>query len=76
MPTYEYQCTECGKSFEHFQRLSDPPLRKCPECGGRVKRLISACNLIIKADSDTTRCGAKTPCCGLDKPCPKPPCEE
>jgi len=40
MPTYDYECTECGYSFEYFQAMSDAPLDKCPECGGRVRRLI------------------------------------
>ncbi len=40
MPTYAYECTACGE-FETEQRISDPPLAKCPHCGGAVKRLIS-----------------------------------
>lgn len=44
MPTYEYICQKCGKAFEHEQKMSDPPLTKCPEkgCKGKVERLISA----------------------------------
>lgn len=41
MPTYEYVCSNCGHAFEQFQRISDAPLEVCPECGGRVRRLIS-----------------------------------
>lgn len=42
MPTYEYVCEACEHRFERFQRMSDRPVRTCPECGGRrVKRLIS-----------------------------------
>ncbi len=40
MPTYEYRCNECGHEFEAFQRMTDEPLSKCPECEGAVKRLI------------------------------------
>ncbi len=40
MPTYDYECTECGYSFEYFQSMSDEPLKKCPECNGKVRRLI------------------------------------
>lgn len=29
MPTYEYQCTSCGREFEVFQRMSDPPVTTC-----------------------------------------------
>ena len=41
MPTYEYECDACGISFERLQRISDEPIRQCPECGGEVRRLIS-----------------------------------
>ena len=41
MPTYEYECDSCGIMFERFQKISDDPLRECPECGGTVRRLIS-----------------------------------
>ena len=40
MPTYEYQCKKCGYKFEEFQSMMDSPLKKCPECKGKVKRLI------------------------------------
>jgi len=42
MPTYEYKCEKCSKEFEQFQKISDPPLAKCPDCGGKVTRLVSA----------------------------------
>ncbi len=42
MPTYEYECASCGISFERFQKISDDPIRECPECGGDVRRLISS----------------------------------
>lgn len=42
MPIYEYQCQSCGKRTELLQRMDDPPLATCPECGGEVKKLISA----------------------------------
>jgi putative FmdB family regulatory protein len=40
MPTYEYECTECSYSFEVFQAMSDEPLKKCPQCGKEIRRLI------------------------------------
>ncbi len=40
MPTYEYLCTE-GHSFERFQKISDRPIGKCPECGASARRQIS-----------------------------------
>jgi putative FmdB family regulatory protein len=42
MPTYEYKCTECDYAFEMFQKMSDEPLKECPNCKGLVKRLIGS----------------------------------
>jgi putative FmdB family regulatory protein len=43
MPIYEYQCDKCGHHLEALQKLSDKPLRECPECGKHsLKRLMSA----------------------------------
>lgn len=41
MPTYDYECLKCKKSYEIFHRISDESLKYCPECGGKLKRLIS-----------------------------------
>lgn len=40
MPTYEYECKKCNRPFEAFQSITAKPLRKCPKCGGKVRRLI------------------------------------
>ena len=42
MPTYEYKCLDCGYLFEEFQKMTDEPLKVCPECNGNLKRLIGA----------------------------------
>jgi putative FmdB family regulatory protein len=43
MPFYEYQCQACGAHHEAMQKISDPPLKKCPECGkSRLQKLVSA----------------------------------
>ena len=42
MPTYEYECKACGHHFEVYQFMTEKPLRRCPECKGRVERLIGA----------------------------------
>jgi len=42
MPTYEYECRECGLAFERFQGINEDPITECPECGGLVRRLISS----------------------------------
>ncbi|MHB8476255.1 MAG: FmdB family zinc ribbon protein [Steroidobacteraceae bacterium] len=43
MPFYEYQCKSCGHDLEAMQKISDPPLKKCPHCGkSQLQRLMSA----------------------------------
>ena len=41
MPTYHYRGTTCDHEFEQWQRITDPPLDKCRECGGPAERVIS-----------------------------------
>jgi putative FmdB family regulatory protein len=40
MPTYDYECLKCGKTFELFQSITDPPRKRCPFCRGKVRRLV------------------------------------
>ena len=47
MPIYEYGCEKCGV-VEVTQRISDPPLQKCPTCRRKVQRLISATSFQLK----------------------------
>jgi putative FmdB family regulatory protein len=42
VPLYEYQCKKCKHKFEKIQKFSDPPVRKCPECGSPVEQLLHA----------------------------------
>jgi len=42
MPTYEYECIGCGHLFDVFHTMTAKPRIKCPECGGRTKKLIGA----------------------------------
>ncbi|MGD2092237.1 MAG: zinc ribbon domain-containing protein [Candidatus Aminicenantes bacterium] len=37
---YEYKCEQGGFNFEQLQKMSEEPIKKCPKCGGNVKRLI------------------------------------
>lgn len=51
MPTYEYECSKCGKTFEVFQSMKDDPLTTCNDenCKGKVKRLLgTGAGLIFK----------------------------
>jgi putative FmdB family regulatory protein len=50
VPTYEYQCTSCGREFEVRQRISEPALTRCEQCGGVVKRLLSSAPFILKGE--------------------------
>lgn len=40
MPIYEYKCPKCGL-FEATQKITDKPLKTCPNCGAPVKKMIS-----------------------------------
>ena len=42
MPLYEYECVTCGHRTEVIQRVGAPPIGACSECGGEMKRLLSA----------------------------------
>ena len=48
MPLYEYQCTACGKRIEKIQKFADEPLTECPECGGKLERLLSSSAIQFK----------------------------
>ena len=49
MPTYEYQCKRCKRTFEYFQFFGEPPKTKCEECGGKLTKLLSpGAGLIFK----------------------------
>jgi putative FmdB family regulatory protein len=50
MPTYDYKCEACGHTFERFQSITAPPIKKCPQCGkNKVRRLLgTGAGLIFK----------------------------
>ena len=49
MPIYEYTCESCGHNLEAIQKMSDPVLKECPECGKpALKKLISAASFRLK----------------------------
>ena len=49
MPIYEYRCGACGYQKEFLQRISDTPLKNCPECGKRAfKKLVTAAGFHLK----------------------------
>ncbi len=48
MPTYQYQCTECGEGLEAVQKFSDEALTECPSCEGRLRKVFSAVGVVFK----------------------------
>ncbi|MGW5326309.1 FmdB family zinc ribbon protein [Streptomyces sp. NPDC004014] len=48
MPTYQYQCTECGEGLEAVQKFTDDALTECPACDGRLKKVFSAVGIVFK----------------------------
>ena len=61
MPIYEYRCQRCGV-FEEIQRITDQPLERCPQCGRKVRRLISSTSFHLKGSgwyvTDYARAGS------------------
>lgn len=48
MPTYDYQCDACGHTYELFQGINDPIVKKCPECGkNKLRRLFGTGAAIV-----------------------------
>jgi putative FmdB family regulatory protein len=49
VPIYEYRCAACGHYLDVLQKMTDAPLRKCPDCGkSQLKRLVSAPQFRLK----------------------------
>lgn len=51
MPIYEYQCEHCEHKIEAIQKISDDPLKECPECKQEtLRKLVSAVAFKLKGD--------------------------
>ncbi|MFJ3642529.1 FmdB family zinc ribbon protein [Streptomyces sp. NPDC090108] len=48
MPTYQYQCKDCGEGLEAVQKFTDDALTECPACGGSLKKVFSAVGIVFK----------------------------
>ena len=81
MPTYEYECTSCGKNFEAFQSMADAPITACPSCGKKVRRIINGgMGIIFKGSGFYVNDNKKAsnpagPCSSCSSPpasCPSP----
>ena len=64
MPFYEYRCDNCEYQLEALQKISDPPLVDCPQCGQpSLKKLVSAAAFRLKGggwyETDFKKSGKK-----------------
>ncbi len=49
MPIYAYKCTDCGHEKEVLQKISDAPLRDCPDCGhASMAKMVTAAGFQLK----------------------------
>ena len=48
MPIYEYKCQKCGNQFEVFQGISDPEVKSCKFCKGKVQKIVSLSSFSLK----------------------------
>ena len=48
MPIYGYRCTNCGHQLKVLQRVSDAPLKVCPQCQGNMTKVVYAAGVIFK----------------------------
>ena len=73
MPTYDYMCQQCWTRFEAVQKMTARPAAKCPECGGKAERQLSASGLVFRGSgfyiTDYKRAGEKKETAeGAEKP--------
>ena len=63
MPIYEYKCRKCGKQFEAFQGITEPELKSCKFCKGKVHKLVSLSSFSLKGSGwyTTDYAGKKPP---------------
>lgn len=63
MPIYEYQCKKCGKQFEAFQGITEPDLKTCKFCKGKVHKMMSLSSFSLKGSGwyATDYAGKKPP---------------
>jgi putative FmdB family regulatory protein len=48
LPLYEYKCVKCAHQFEKIEKHNAPTTQKCPKCGGKAARMISAAGIQFK----------------------------
>jgi len=64
VPTYQYQCTECGNSLEVRQSFTDDALTVCPNCEGALRKVFNAVGVVFKGSgfyrTDSRSAGTST----------------
>jgi putative FmdB family regulatory protein len=58
MPLYEYECTKCHHRFERIQKFSDPHVKSCPNCAGKVQMVVSAPAVYAKKSGSSSSNGS------------------
>jgi putative FmdB family regulatory protein len=48
LPLYEYKCAKCANKYEKIEGFDAPETQKCPKCGGKAERQISAAGIQFK----------------------------
>lgn len=75
MPIYEYRCGSCGFQNEYLQRVRDPLLTECPECGkATFNKMVTAAGFHLKGSGwyvTDFKNGAVKPKTGKEKPAEK-----
>ncbi len=84
MPTYEYECRNCGGKFEWQQGIAEAPVAACPQCRGPLQRLVSGGAGFIMKGKQGGRQGrgrsacsleeSGQTCCGRQERCQQPSC--
>ncbi len=65
MPIYEYECQQCGIVVEKWQKRCEDAAEPCPDCSGRLKKVISGSAFVLKGTgwyvTDYARKGTSSP---------------
>jgi putative FmdB family regulatory protein len=63
VPTYSYECTECGNRFDIVQAFTDDALTTCEQCSGRLRKLFNSVGIVFKGSgfyrTDSREAGQK-----------------
>ncbi|MGB8390871.1 FmdB family zinc ribbon protein [Mycobacterium sp.] len=64
MPTYSYQCTDCGDRFDIVQAFTDDALTTCESCSGRLRKRFNSVGVVFKGSgfyrTDSRESGKKS----------------